>query len=168
MNHPIKYLFLPVFLLACLWLPAPVNAADDGVIKVLSSEITGFVRYEDGETPVEELEVNVWNKENEQYMKDWRTITDEYGQYSIKPLPTGRYQIEYGVVKVNLDVVEQANVLVYQPHDIIVVIPQAVAVPSLFLPELTAAGSMVNVPLLISRDPPESIPPPDPPSVVSP
>ena len=160
--------FFVCFLICSILLPGIIVGQSEKkypVIKVLSSEITGFVRYQDGETAVEELPIYVWDISQDRYLNDWETITDKNGRYSIKPLPNGEYFIEYNKVRIELHVIEAPNVLVYQPHDIIIVIPEIVAIPVPYVPITLTAGGLINIPFILRGFDPD---PPPTPKIVSP
>ena len=159
-----RYLY-PLIFVVLLALPGSMKAQDkkSAVVRTLSSEITGFVRYQDGETAVDELPIDIWDINREKYLRDWKAVTDKYGHYSIKPLPPGKYFIEYDKVRVELHIIEGPNVLVYQPHDIIVIIPQAVATPTYFVPMTVTAVGLINIPYFLYGQRPGSTPPREPP-----
>ncbi|MCK5850833.1 MAG: hypothetical protein KAH23_07950 [Kiritimatiellae bacterium] len=116
-------------------------------------EIVGVALFPDGETPVVNLPVRMWDMAAKKFV--YRTRTNKHGVFNVPQLGKGLRSLFVGRVKIDLCVLKRETSGAPQHHDIVVVIPRKMIVSS--HPGLL---DVIIAPLLIT--------PPDLPPVVSP
>jgi hypothetical protein len=168
-------------LLALLLMRVPAGG-DSVHMNLVNENIVGVVLHADGITPVAGLPIRVWNESTKKMV--CRTKTDRDGIFAIPDnLTKGSTFIYIGRLKVNVQMYAVEEGSIHQHHDIVVVLPRVMLMPSMPVVETVilpgTALEVFLVPALQavadespSRDiffPPVPPPvPPPPPPVVSP
>lgn len=122
-------------------------------MEIITEEIVGVALYSDGQTPIVDLPVRVWDSDSRTIV--YRTRTDRDGIFRIPKIGAGNCYVFVGRARINLTLLAMHGDLLVQRHDIVVVMPRGMLIP--------ASSRMMD--LLIA---PFIITPPDPPVVVSP
>ncbi|OGV66984.1 MAG: hypothetical protein A2498_09340 [Lentisphaerae bacterium RIFOXYC12_FULL_60_16] len=171
-----------------LILGGSVFAQEGGAqVQFLPQQIIGMVLYPDGQTPVADLPVRLWDVKQKRVLV--RSETDEQGRFQIPRQVEGDFMLFVGRLVVDLRILKAAGAAVAQRHDMVMVLPRGMLVPGgrlydvLLSPALvgaTLADSFGSGPTILPQipevpdnpDPPPIPPPlPDPlpdPPVVSP
>ena len=93
------------------------NAAHGQLVR---QDIAGVVLHPDGQTPVEDLAVQVWDASRERVI--FKTQTDENGNFLIPAMRTGPANIYVGRVKIDVDIVPKGENAISQQHSLVVVL----------------------------------------------
>jgi hypothetical protein len=117
-----------------------------------SSNIKGVVVYADGETPVVDLDIRVWDAVRERTV--FKTKTDGSGVFAVPQLKEGRFCILAGSLMIDLKMFSAASATgatgaSSQAHHIVIAMPRASFV-AMAMPELPVLLS----PLVVPPDPP--------------
>lgn len=101
-------------------------------LSVSATEIRGIVLHSDGETPVVDLVIKVWDADKEKTVFETRTNAD--GVFVLPRLGKGRFFVRVGKLKIDLEMYlsQQQG----QRHDILVVIPRRMLVSFAIPPEV--------------------------------
>ena len=130
------------------------HAQDSEAHMSLSPEkIVGVALFPDGETPVANLPVRMWDMAAKKFI--YRTRTNKHGVFNVPRLGNGLHSLFVGRVKIDLCVLSKGVSGAAQHHDVVVVIPRKMVVSS-----HPGILDIVIAPLLIT--------PPDTPPIVSP
>ena len=122
-------------------------------VELLPYDIVGVALYPDGETPAVNLPIRVWDIERKKFI--YRARTDHEGVFRVAQLDPGKCHLFVGRVKINLMMLARKQVALLQHHDIIVVLPRGLLIPS-----RTRLYEVLLAPALIQ--------PPEPTKVISP
>lgn len=124
---PVKKLIIYLFAgILCL---VSAMGQDGGVqVELLEQEITGLALYPDGQTPVADMPVRVWNVDAKKII--FRGRTGRNGSFSIPRLEAGNNYLFVGRVRVNLRIFKPAPDTIHQSHDIIMVVSRGMVVPA--------------------------------------
>jgi hypothetical protein len=108
-------------------------------LTVFPAKVRGTVLRPDGETPVEDLRVRVWNAETEEVV--FRTRTDSSGIFEVPRLDEGDHYITVGSVRIDMSILQARGGVTPQSHGVVVVVPKrAPGVQILFPTTLTSAA----------------------------
>jgi hypothetical protein len=91
-------------------------------MEILPEEIVGVALFPDGETPIVDLPVRVWDIDENRMI--YRDRTDEDGVFRIPEIGAERCYIFVGRVKIDLRVMMEDEDALWQHHDIVVVMPK--------------------------------------------
>lgn len=134
-------------------------------MELIPEEVNGVVLFPDGQTPVADLPIRVWDADQEKIL--FRTSTDRDGIFKLPEVPTGRLFIYVGRMRIEVRVLDRAINAAHQRHDLIIVISRQMVygqVPVMEDVMLTAgAAGLTEFYLLQNLQPRNPQPPPTPP-----
>lgn len=120
---------------------AGVTRAAQPDVAVLPAEVRGVVLFPDGETPVDDLRVRVWNAETEKVV--YRTRTDEDGLFSVPKLDEGTHYVTVGPVRIDMRVLTARAGVQPQAHGFVIVVPKRMPLMRPFVPSSISAAAIV-------------------------
>ena len=124
-----KTCLFPVFaFIACVCVGGDASGAGavEAHMDLHPQEIAGIALFPDGETPVSDLPVRVWDMAEKKFV--YRTRTDEHGVFEAPQMGAGLHSLFVGRVKIDLCMIAEKAGRSAQRHDIIVVIPRKMIV----------------------------------------
>jgi hypothetical protein len=129
-------------------------------IEFLEETIIGNVVYQDGITPVADLPVRVWSKDQKKMV--FRTRTDKDGVFKLPRQQSGESFIFVGQVKIDMKTLTQGGDMLVQNHDLIVVLsrPFTIDMTPKFT-DITVGSIAMTVPARIPDNQSEVIPVPE-------
>jgi len=126
-----------LLLIAMMWGTVAFGQAEPDMI-IPSAKIRGIVLNYDGETPVEDMRVRVWDADTEKIV--YKTVTDDGGLYWIPEYKTGSYYVTIGPVKIDTSVL-RARGPAPQNTGFILVLPKRMPIVQTLPP--TAVGAII-------------------------
>jgi len=120
---------------------AGVTRAAPPDVAVLPAEVRGVVLFPDGETPVDDLRVRVWNADTEKVV--YRTRTDENGVFSVPKLDEGTHYVTVGPVRIDMRVLTARAGVTPQSHGFLVVVPKRMPLMQPFVPSSISAAAIL-------------------------
>jgi hypothetical protein len=105
-------------------------------ISVLPALVRGVVIRPDGETPVKDMPVRLWNADTDEVV--YKTRTDGDGVFEVPSLREGNQYITVGPVRIEMRVLTARGGVTPQTHGVVVVVPKRMSLMPLLVPSLTA------------------------------
>lgn len=133
---PMKKLILQLALAIIIATPiaSDIQAAD---MSVLPSSLRGIVLWPDGETPVYDMRVHVWDAKNERTV--FKTRTDKNGVFHLPEFTEGELYLTAGPVRIDLTVLQAQEGIISQPHAVVIILPKVMPFVPRLLPFAGAA-----------------------------
>jgi hypothetical protein len=153
MRRSFVYFFVGlIFSLGLVPLAIPAVEKQSGAFsRVVTAEVQGLVLYADGETPAAQVPVRIWDINQREFL--FETITDENGYFTLPKLEPGKYYVTFDWMKLELLVVDSGEVMVQQPHDIIVVIPRGLGFMNIYqLGFMLTASTLSDMAIMYQRE----------------
>lgn len=107
-------------------------------LSVLPARVRGVVLLPDGETPVERMQVRLWNAETEAIV--FRTRTDDAGVFEVPELREGSHYVTVGPVRIDMRILTARAGVTPQPHGLVVVMPKRMPLIPILVPGAVAAA----------------------------
>jgi len=127
---------LIVAALAVLVMAAAVQAASPD-LSVLPATVRGIVLLPDGQTPVDRLQVRLWNADTEEVV--FKTRTNDAGVFEVPRLTEGEHYVTVGPVRIDMRVLRARAGVTPQPHGLVVVLPKRMPLAPILIPGAVAA-----------------------------
>ncbi len=186
-----KQLTYMLIVISCFcWVPflkGQETGAGGVNIELVAENIVGNVIYQDGITPVDNLPVRIWSKDQQKMI--FRTRTDKDGVFQLPRMNQGESYIYIGQIKIDMKTLTQGGNMLSQSHDLVVVLSRPFTVETTpRISDMTVGAVSMSSPAILSnkndikdniadgnagggdnRPQPEPVPPlPDPPLPVPP
>ncbi len=105
-------------------------------LSVLPAKVRGVVLLPDGETPVNGLQVRLWNAESEKVI--FRSRTNKDGVFEVPKLTEGSHYVTVGPVRIDMRILTARAGVMPQPHGLVLVIPKRLPMMPVLIPGATA------------------------------
>lgn len=152
--------WLCVLMWIFFWLWGHVHFSFAADMSVLPNRFMGAVLWPDGQSPVTDLQIRVWDADRDRVV--YRTRTNNDGMFNLPDLGEGNLYVTAGPVRIDLRILEAQGGILTQPHGIVIILPRRVA----FGPVMTPGGVSMLIPPVLP--PGRRIPPGPEPEPISP
>lgn len=112
-------------------------------LTVFPAKVRGTVLRPDGETPVEDLRVRVWNAETEKVV--FKTRTNSSGIFEVPKLDEGDHYITVGSVRIDMSILQARGGITPQSHGVVVVVPKRAPSLPILIPSTLTAGVLPQI-----------------------
>ncbi len=105
-------------------------------LSVLPARVRGVVLLPDGETPVNGLQVRLWNADSEEVI--FKTRTNKDGVFEVPKMTEGSHYVTVGPVRIDMRILTARAGVTPQPHGLVLVIPKRLPMMPVLIPGATA------------------------------
>ncbi len=105
-------------------------------LSVLPARVRGVVLLPDGETPVDGLQVRLWDADSEEVV--FKSRTDKDGVFEVPKLTEGSHYVTVGPVRIDMRILTARAGVTPQPHGLVVVVPKRLPMMPVLIPGATA------------------------------
>lgn len=111
-------------------------AAKPADLSVLPARVRGVVLLPDGETPVDGLQVRLWDADTEKVV--YRSRTNSDGVFDVPKLTQGSHYVTVGPVRIDMRILTARAGVTPQPHGLVVVVPKRLPMMPVLIPGASA------------------------------